>query len=251
MAAILSAFARLVRERPAGAARVVVACSVDEECTFLGVQKLAKTDLRGGAAGPVEAVVAEPTGLDVVHAHKGAVRWDLTTHGKSCHSSRPELGVNAIYHMAALLTHVERFAEELRAARVDPLLGPATLSVGRIEGGVSVNTVPDSCRVEIDRRLLPGEDAAAAAGQLFAHLRERVGEPRPLHLQQPVAERPRPGAGRLRGPGDAAAPGRRAGRRPAARHGRALRHRRGAAGAGRRAVRGLRAGRHRLGPHLR
>ncbi len=176
MAAMLTAFARLVRDRPAGAARVVVACTVDEEFTFLGVQKLAKTDWRGGTNGPVEAVVAEPTGLDVIHAHKGAVRWDLITSGKSCHSSRPELGVNAIYHMAALLPHIERYADELRAARVDPLLGPATLSVGRIEGGVSVNTVPDRCRIEIDRRLLPGEDADAAAGLLFAHLRERVGD---------------------------------------------------------------------------
>jgi acetylornithine deacetylase/succinyl-diaminopimelate desuccinylase-like protein len=64
----------------------------------------------------------------------------------------------------------------LRATRVDPLLGPATLSVGRIEGGVSVNTVPDRCRVEIDRRLLPGEDPDEAAGQLLTYLRERVGD---------------------------------------------------------------------------
>ncbi len=176
MAAMLAAFARLVRDKPAGAARVVLACTVDEEFTFLGVQRLARTDLRGGCGGPLEAVVAEPTGLDVVHAHKGAVRWDLLTAGKSCHSSAPERGVNAIYRMAALLQHVEHYAAELRTKRVDPLLGPATLSVGLIEGGVSVNTVPDRCRVEIDRRLLPGEDANAAAADLFAYLRGRVGE---------------------------------------------------------------------------
>ena len=81
-----------------------MACTVDEEFTFLGVQTFGEDrPARRWASGPVEAVVAEPTGLDVVHAHKGAVRWDLVTHGKSCHSSRPELGVNAIYHMAALL----------------------------------------------------------------------------------------------------------------------------------------------------
>jgi acetylornithine deacetylase ArgE len=176
MASMLTAFARIVREKPAGAMRVVMACTVDEEFTFLGVQRLAKTDLRGECKGPLEAVVAEPTGLDVVHAHKGAVRWDLLTTGRSCHSSRPELGVNAIYHMAALLSHVERFADELRAGRIDPLLGPATLSVGRIEGGASVNTVPDRCRVEIDRRLLPGEDGDAAAGDLLTYLRQHVGD---------------------------------------------------------------------------
>ena len=175
MAAMLTAFARLVREKPPGAARVVMACTVDEEFTFLGVQRLAAGDLRGGRPGPVEAVVAEPTGLDVVDAHKGAVRWHLTTAGRSCHSSTPELGVNAIYRMAALLPHVERFADRLRARRVDPRLGPATLSVGRVEGGTSVNTVPDRCLVEIDRRLLPGEDPAAAPGELAAYLREQAG----------------------------------------------------------------------------
>lgn len=177
MAAMLAAFARLVREKPAGAARVVVACAVDEESTFLGVQRLVKDDLRGACRGPIGAVVAEPTGLNIVDAHKGVVRWDLVTAGRSCHSSRPEEGVNAIYRMAVLLPLVESFAAELRSARDHPRLGPATLSVGRIEGGVSVNTVPDRCRVEIDRRLLPGEDPPAAPDELAAYLRRHSDVP--------------------------------------------------------------------------
>jgi acetylornithine deacetylase len=174
MAAMLAAFARAARERPAGAGRLVMACSVDEEHTFLGVQRLAQTDLRGGRPGPVYAVVAEPTQLRIVDAHKGMVRWVLTAAGRSCHSSRPEQGINAIYHMADLLPLVRRYADELRAERVHPRLGPATLSVGRIEGGLSVNTVPDFCRVEIDRRLLPGEDADAAHEHFQAWLKERA-----------------------------------------------------------------------------
>jgi acetylornithine deacetylase len=174
MASMLSAFSRLVREKPAGAARVVLACTVDEEFTFLGIQHLVREDLRGGNPGPIRAVVAEPTGLNIVHAHKGAVRWALNTAGRSCHSSRPELGVNAIYRMAVVLPVVEKFAEELRASRSDPLLGPRTLSVGRIEGGTSVNTVPDRCRVEIDRRVLPGENPKDGPEELLAYLRTRI-----------------------------------------------------------------------------
>src|SRR5262249_3398767 len=49
MAAMLTAFARLVKERPAGAANVILACTVDEEHTFLGVQRLA-TSLKADAA---------------------------------------------------------------------------------------------------------------------------------------------------------------------------------------------------------
>lgn len=156
MAAMLTAFARLVRDKPAGAARLIMACTVDEEHTFLGVQRLVKY-LKADAA-----VVAEPTMLKIVHAHKGVVRWHVTTPGRSCHSSRPERGINAIYRMGKLLGAIDRYAERLRSLPGDPLLGPGTLSVGRIEGGLSVNTVPDFCRIEVDRRLIPGEDPLAA-----------------------------------------------------------------------------------------
>ena len=186
MAAMLAAFARVVRDKPHGGARVVLACSVDEEFTFLGVQQLAKLDLRSGRQHAIYAVVAEPTDLHIVDTHKGAVRWDLTTFGRSCHSSRPEQGVNAIYHMAELLPIIQTYADHLRTSRVDPRLGSASLSVGRIEGGVSVNTVPDRCRIEIDRRILPGEDARAALGQFLAYMRERA----PRHIQFDCPEQP-------------------------------------------------------------
>jgi acetylornithine deacetylase len=185
MAAMVHAFARLAREKPARSARVVLACTVDEEFTFLGVQRLVRDDLRGGVSGPVHAVVAEPTGLNIVHAHKGAVRWHLRTTGRSCHSSRPEQGINAIYHMGALMGLVERFADELRTRKTHPLLGSATLSVGRIEGGVSVNTVPDSCQVEIDRRTLPGEATAAVPAALGDYLRQHAPEHICWSLSQP------------------------------------------------------------------
>src|SRR3954470_4455987 len=157
MTAMLGAFARLVREKPAGAANVLLACTVDEEHTFLGVQELMK---EGGRAD--FAVVAEPTRLQVVDAHKGVVRWKVRTEGRGCHSSRPDQGVNAIYRMGHILPLIERYADRLMKSASHPRLGPPTLSVGRIDGGVSVNTVPDACVIEIDRRLLPGEDPRAA-----------------------------------------------------------------------------------------
>jgi acetylornithine deacetylase len=170
MAAMLTAFARLTREKPSGAANLIMACTVDEEHTFLGVQELVKhlkpRDERSESRGCDCAVVAEPTQLNIVHAHKGVARWKLWTTGRSCHSSAPEQGVNAIYRMGRVLTAIAQFADELRARRSDPLLGPATISVGRIEGGVSVNTVPDRCQIEIDRRIIPGEKPAATPGEL-------------------------------------------------------------------------------------
>jgi acetylornithine deacetylase len=165
MAAMLTAFARIVREKPSSAMNIVMACTVDEEHTFLGVQELVKRGVRADLA-----VVAEPTQLQIVNAHKGAVRWDIQTTGRACHSSAPERGVNAIYRMGKLLLAIEQLAQELRQAPPHPILGPPTLSVGRIEGGTSVNTVPDRCRIEIDRRLLPGEDSASALAQFTEQL---------------------------------------------------------------------------------
>jgi acetylornithine deacetylase len=179
MTAMLTAFARLIREKPRGAANVVMACVVDEEHTFFGVQRLAKGLRVDGA------VVAEPTRLKVVFAHKGVVRWHASTPGRSCHSSRPEQGVNAIYRMARLLEHIERYAETVHASRTDPLLGPPTLSIGRIEGGLSVNTVPDFCRVDVDRRLVPGEDPLEAARHFEAELRRVAGPDLPFACSSP------------------------------------------------------------------
>jgi acetylornithine deacetylase ArgE len=190
MAAMLAAFARLVRDKPKGAARVVMVCTVDEEFTFLGVQRLVQLGLRERFSNLLGAVVAEPTQLHIVNSHKGAVRWELATTGRSCHSSRPEQGINAIYRMAAVLPHLERYAEELRASRSDPHLGPPTLSVGRIDGGTSVNTVPDRCRIEVDRRLLPGEKPATALEHLHEYLRRRVDPPLEFSFSAPWLSAP-------------------------------------------------------------
>jgi acetylornithine deacetylase len=180
MAAMLAAFARLVRDRPHGSAGVVLACTVDEEHTFTGVTRL----VRDGPPADL-AIVAEPTQLKIVNAHKGAVRWHMFTPGRACHSSSPEHGVNAIYRMGRLLVGIEQFAERLRASRIDPRLGPPTLSVGRIDGGTSVNTVPDRCRIELDRRLIPGENALAAPSQLVDFLRGEAGIDFPFECAPP------------------------------------------------------------------
>jgi acetylornithine deacetylase/succinyl-diaminopimelate desuccinylase-like protein len=181
MAAMLAAFARLVRERPAGAANVVLSCTCDEESTVLGILDLTQLwsdPARRGSlleTRPDAAVVAEPTELDVVVAHKGVTRWKLRTRGRACHSSSPANGVNAIYRMARVLDCLEEFAKDL-PSRVapHPLCGPPTFSVGRIEGGISVNTVPDECVIEIDRRMIPGEENVDAVAEVIGFLRSRL-----------------------------------------------------------------------------
>jgi acetylornithine deacetylase/succinyl-diaminopimelate desuccinylase-like protein len=184
MAAMLACFARLVKEKPPGCGNVIMACSVDEENTMLGVRALVKR-VRADFA-----VVAEPTNLNIVHAHKGVVRWNVFTTGRSCHSSAPEKGINAIYRMGRLLVGIEQYASHLCRTTNDPLLGPATLSIGRIEGGTSVNTVPDRCRIEVDRRVIGGEKPADAPGQFLAFLRDQGGIDFPLEMTEPWIREP-------------------------------------------------------------
>ena len=170
LAAMLSAFARLVRERPKGAASVIMACPVDEEFTHLGSSALARSNLKVDLA-----IVAEPTELNLTNCHKGAIRWKIRTTGRACHSSTPHLGDNAIVRMARVVTSLASLAELLTRGKGDPVLGPPTLSVGRIEGGRSVNVVPDRCEIELDRRLIPGEDAEEARDQVRSHLESALG----------------------------------------------------------------------------
>lgn len=181
MAAMLTAFARLANERPDGAANVVMSCTCDEEHGQLGVTDLTELWLDGKQrsklliSAPDLAIVAEPTELHVVVAHRGAARWMIRTTGRACHSSSPSQGENAIYKMARVLAGLEEYAGTLgERVTPHPLCGPATLSVGVISGGVSVNTVPDECLIEIDRRCVPGEDGQAAIDAVGAYLRENL-----------------------------------------------------------------------------
>jgi acetylornithine deacetylase len=103
------------------------------------------------------AVVGEPTGLQIVRAHKGNLRWRIFTRGRAAHSSKPHLGVNAIRKMAAVIRAIEERILPRMAQRSHPLLGPPTLNIGVIRGGVQVNFVPDECWIELDLRFLPGD----------------------------------------------------------------------------------------------
>jgi acetylornithine deacetylase len=129
---------------------------------------------------PDACIVAEPTRLNVVVAHKGAVRWRCHTTGVATHSSQPQLGDNAIYHMARVLQVLEQYARGIvPTLGSHPLVGHPTLSVGLVSGGISVNTVPDRATIEIDRRVLPGEDPQAAFDHAieFVNSHVTVGTP--------------------------------------------------------------------------
>lgn len=180
LTAMLSAFSRLVEERPEGRPTILLACTVNEEHGYSGARELGFLWEPGTESifprRPDAAIVAEPTNLQVVVAHKGALRWNVRTHGRATHSSQPHLGDNALYKMAHVLLALEAYQQEyIPTLPKHHLCGSPSLSVGTISGGISVNTVPDECAIEVDRRILPGEDSQAVFRHVQDWLAERAG----------------------------------------------------------------------------
>ncbi len=130
--------------------------AVGEEKGNVGAEQL--VDLGIGAD---EALVLEPTDLDVVHAHKGTLWYEVELTGRAAHGSNPEKGISAIRAMTRVIAAIEGELEAARARHGGGPLGPPSVNIGLIRGGSSINIVPDRCVIEVDRRTVAGEDNAA------------------------------------------------------------------------------------------
>ncbi len=129
---------------------VVVAAVADEEHASLGVQEALRR------VGADAAIVTEPTELELTVAHKGFVWGEIEVTGRSAHGSRPDLGVDAIVKMGAVLRELEQLDRSL-AGHSHPLLGRASVHASLIAGGVELSSYPATCKLELERRTLPGE----------------------------------------------------------------------------------------------
>ena len=102
--------------------------------------------------------------------NKGRIDVDVVVRGKSCHSSTPWAGVNAVDGARAVLERLDGLVEGLS----HPELGEASLVATHIESGPDIlHTIQDRCRLTLDRRLLPGDDpgeALAAISRALADL---------------------------------------------------------------------------------
>ncbi|MBU6179986.1 MAG: M20 family metallopeptidase [Verrucomicrobia bacterium] len=119
------------------------------------------------------AIVGEPTSLEVVHAHKGCIWHRLSTTGRSCHASTPELGENAIRKLLPALEALLSHLESALPAFADSVLGLPTVSLGMIRGGSSPNIVPATCEAFLDVRETPALHAAGGSAALVRSFLER------------------------------------------------------------------------------
>jgi acetylornithine deacetylase len=150
---------------------LIVALVADEEHASLGTAEVLERFRTDGA------IVCEPTGLDVVGAHKGFAWFDVEITGRAAHGSLPDQGVDAIVKAGHFLVELDRLAQRLAAGPGHLLLGPGSVHAGVISGGVESSTYPERCRMTVERRTVPGETADGVETELAAiltDLRTRV-----------------------------------------------------------------------------
>lgn len=156
LAAKLLAAEAYLSDSSGSGGEVVLAFVCDEEHDGLGTRSIVERGIRADCA-----VIGEPTQLQVCVAQKGVVRYRISVHGESAHTGAPERGLNAISGLDRLVRRLERFHDERQRETSHPLLTPETVTVTEIEGGIAPNVVPDSARLTIDWRFLPGGPTAS------------------------------------------------------------------------------------------
>ena len=139
---------------------LLVTAVADEEYASVGTRAIVAR-YRADAA-----IVTEPSELDLTVAHKGFVWLEVETRGVAAHGSQPDVGVDAIAKMGQVLTGIEDLDRRLRAAPSHPLLRSGSIHASLIEGGTELSTYPDACRLQIERRTIPGESAETVERQL-------------------------------------------------------------------------------------
>lgn len=160
---------------PRGSARgrpgeLIVTAVVDEEYASLGTQAITSS-LSADAA-----IVTEPTSMRICTAHKGFAWMNVETAGRAAHGSRADLGVDAIAHMGRVLADIETLSADLAGHPRHALLGTGSIHASSIEGGGELSSYPARCRLQIERRTLPGDTRDSVLAEIDDRLAARSRE---------------------------------------------------------------------------
>lgn len=163
------AAALVAAERPL-ATPLHLALSYDEEIGCIGVRSLIEM-LASAPFRPRLCIVGEPTSMDVATGHKGKVALRARCRGREAHSALAPTGLNAIHLACELVASLRELQREIE--RDGPRDGDydvpyTTVHVGRIDGGVALNIVPNAASVSFEIRHLAADDPATLIGRVEA-----------------------------------------------------------------------------------
>lgn len=165
IAAMAAALVGLRESGALEAGSVTLAAVVDEERESLGAERLIASGMKADGA-----IVGEPTQNRLALGHRGLEWLEIAFHGRAAHGGAPGSGVSAIAAGALFVNMAEETLIPRLGRTVHPLIGPATFNVGTIHGGDQPSTIPASCVMTVDRRLIPGESYEGALAELRALL---------------------------------------------------------------------------------
>ena len=135
---------------------ITLVLTASEEVGCEGAKYLAQEKLldRAGAI-----VVAEPTANYPYIGHKGLIWVEIETRGKTAHASMPEKGENAILKMGKVIDALEHFDWQHHCGLdCHHVMGKPTMNIATVHGGLNTNSVPDSVKLTVDMRTVPGID---------------------------------------------------------------------------------------------
>ena len=161
------------------------ALSYDEEVGCIGVRRLIG-DIVARGIRPMGCIVGEPTGMELVLAHKGKKAWRCRVRGHEAHSSLTPRGVNAVEIAARIVAYVAERARGFRdhGRRDDAYDVPYTTAhVGTIRGGTALNIVPRDCSFDFELRHLPFDDPEAFLADVKAFAERFLPEMRAVSAE--------------------------------------------------------------------
>ncbi len=174
-AAAMLAVRELVRSGTELAGSVLVALVADEEGVSIGMEHLVahhaeEIDL---------AINLEPDGSHTIFGEHQGFGWiDIVVHGVPAHGSAPDKGVDAIVHMAEVITRLHRLDETVWKPNPDEKNGRTVFHTGTIHGGTDYATYPNEVVLGIEIGTQPGETLADRVAEIEAIFDEvRAAEP--------------------------------------------------------------------------
>jgi acetylornithine deacetylase len=131
---------------------------VEEEITGNGAAMALASGMVADAV-----LIPEPTDEKLVRANSGVIKFAITVEGKPAHPREVSGGVSALEAAVRLITCLRELEERWNAERetkpfFDEVDNPAALTIGRIDGGEWIASVPSSCRFEGRIGFYPGDD---------------------------------------------------------------------------------------------
>jgi acetylornithine deacetylase len=153
------------------------------------IQSVVEEEITGNGAATAfalgftaDAIISpEPTDEQLVRANAGVIKFRLETRGRPAHPREPESGQSAVDLMIRLIAHLRSLEQKWIAERQNKrwfkdLMNPVALTIGTINGGDWIASIPSDCVAEGRIGFYPGEDPKVRAAEFEAFLERRQAE---------------------------------------------------------------------------